>query len=126
MKMTELSFEDDQPPIDGYAPGGFRVQGLFREGPLLLTPSRIGEWPVTSVESAGEDAARALLAELGDAVDLIVLGTGAAMTAPQAGFRRLIDAQGLGLEFMATPTACRTYNVLLSEDRRVAAALIPV
>lgn len=127
MKMTELSFEGRQPPVDSYAPGGFRVQGRFFEGPMLIGPEGVAPWPVAALPALDAAAADVVLAAAGDAgADLVVLGCGTDMAPPPAAFSRAIEAKGLGLEFMATATACRTYNVLLSEDRRVVAALLTV
>ena len=61
--------------------------------------------------------------------DVLLVGMGAAHGAAAAGFaaaRAALEAAGAGVELMATPSACRTYNVLLAEGRRVAAALMPV
>jgi len=56
----------------------------------------------------------------------VFLGMGAEIAHAPAGFRAQIEAAGMGLEVMASPAACRTYNVLLSEGRRVALAALPV
>jgi uncharacterized protein len=61
--------------------------------------------------------------------DVLLVGTGAVMQRPGPAFacaRAELEAAGPGVELMATPSACRTYNVLLAEGRRVAAALMPV
>jgi len=57
---------------------------------------------------------------------VIFIGTGAEIAHLPADFRTLFDEAGIGVEPMASPAACRTYNVLLSEGRRIAAALLPV
>lgn len=130
MKMHELSFEGAQPPIDSYAPGGFRVAGLFREGAMLLSPSGLAPWAAREAAALTEAEAAPILA-LGAAADVILVGLGADLVSPPPTFYRALTAEGgaggpFGVEFMATPAACRTYNVLLSEDRRVAAALLTV
>lgn len=66
-----------------------------------------------------------LLALEGD-VDVIFLGMGAEIAHAPADVRAAIEGAGMGLEVMNTPAACRTYNVLLSEGRRVALAVLPV
>ena len=127
VKMTELTFDGEQPPIDGYAPGGFRVRGQFFEGPLMIGAQGVISWAVSAGAMLDAAAAEAALSgPVGDGLDLLVLGCGAVMTPPPRAFRDVLEQRGIGLEFMASPTACRTYNVLLSEDRRVAAALLPV
>jgi uncharacterized protein len=59
-------------------------------------------------------------------VDVVFVGTGAQIAHLPQDFRKSLDDAGIGVESMASPAACRTYNVLLSEGRRVAVALIPV
>ncbi|MCP3866726.1 MAG: Xcc1710-like domain-containing protein [Gammaproteobacteria bacterium] len=89
---------------------------------LIIMPDKIiPEWrPQSPDQLQAEDFE--LLIEYG--VDLIILGTGQRQMFPSpALYRSLIDA-GTGFEFMTTPAACRTYNVLASEGRPVAAALI--
>ncbi|MEO0999172.1 MAG: Mth938-like domain-containing protein [Pseudomonadota bacterium] len=116
MRMNEVSF-DGRLPIEGYGPGFFRLGGEVWEGPLLLLPGGPARWQAGEVSPIL--AAR-------DALDFLLLGTGAEIAHAPAAFRAEIEGAGLGLEVMATPPAARTYNVLLSEGRRMAAALLPV
>lgn len=117
MQLHEISYPD-RPPVDGYGPGFFRVGGETVLGAVLLTPSGQAGW------GGPGDVAR-LLAEAGD-IDVLLVGMGADVAALPADARQALEAAGIGVEAMATPSACRTYNVLLSEGRRVAAALLPV
>lgn len=117
MQMTEITF-DHATPIDGYGPGFFRVGGQVIEGPVCVTPSGAQGW------GGVQDEARLLA--LKDKVDVIFLGMGAEIAHVPAGLRRALEEAGLGVEAMSSPAACRTYNVLLSEGRRVAAALLPI
>lgn len=119
MRTTEVDFFG-RLPVDGYAPGGFRVAGLVHAGPLALLPEGILPW-------AGLPDLAPFL-ERAAAFDVLLVGTGAAMALPAnlAAGRSALEAAGVGVDLMATPSACRTYNVLLAEGRRVAAALMPV
>ena len=117
MQLNEIDYGKAR-PIEGYGPGFFRVAGEVLEGPQLVTADRTTPW-------GGFDDTAALVALAGQ-VDVLFLGTGAEMAYLPPGFRATLDAAGIGVEPMATPAACRTYNVLLSEGRRVAAALLPV
>lgn len=117
MRMNEVQFDDSR-PIDGYGPGFFRVGGKVLNGAVLLLPSGASQW-------GGYEDAAALVA-VADQVDVLLLGTGAEIAHPPAALRRAVDAAGLGLEVMASPAACRTYNVLLAEGRRVGVAMLPV
>ena len=128
IRLEELVFSG-QPPVDGYGDGGFRIQGAFHAGSLLLLPAGILPWEVAAL---GDLTAESLAPVRdagpsgGNAVDVLLIGTGARIARPAAHVVADLEAQGIGVEFMDTGAACRTYNVLLSEARRVAAALIAV
>ncbi len=117
MRLNEISFPDAR-PIDGYGPGFFRVGGEVFEGAVLVTPTRAAAW-------GGYDDQATLLA-LVAVIDVLFVGTGAETAHLPADFRAALEEAGLGVEAMASPPACRTFNILLSEGRRVAAALLPV
>lgn len=117
MQMNEVTFEQGQ-PIDGYGPGFFRVAGELVEGAILLSPSGLVPW-------GGYGDVDAILARAGE-MDVLFIGTGAEIAHIPAALRQRLEAAGLGVEVAATPSACRTYNVLLSEGRRAGVALLPV
>jgi len=117
MRLSEASF-GGLVPVDGYGPGFFRIAGQVVEGAVLLRGADHVAW-------GGYDDTDSLLALAGD-IDVLFIGTGAETAHLPAGFRDTLEAAGLGVENMATPAAARTFNVLLSEGRRVAAALLPV
>jgi len=117
MRVTEVHFEG-APPVDGYGPGFFRLGGAVHRGPLALLPSGAARWDgLPDIDVFLAEAAR---------FDVLFLGMGAEIGALDPELRAALEAAGLGVEIMATPPACRTYNVLLSEGRRIAAGLIPV
>ena len=117
MRLNEVVFSG-LPPIDGYGRGFFRVAGAVFEGPLLLLPSGRVEWRGYSETAPILSAA--------DQMDVLFVGTGAEIAPLPVAFRTSLEAAGIGVEMMASPAAARTYNVLLSEGRRIAAALLPV
>lgn len=117
MQLTEITFAHAT-PIDGYGPGFFRVGGHAIEGPVCVTASNVQRWGGLS------DADR--LVALEGQVDVLLVGTGAEIGHIPAPLRRALEDAGMGVETMASPAACRTFNVLLAEGRRVAAALLPV
>ncbi|MDJ0824952.1 MAG: Mth938-like domain-containing protein [Rhodobacter sp.] len=117
MRLNEVSFTDAQ-PIDGYGPGFFRVGGEVHQGPVLVLPTGTRAW-------GGYDDLAPLTA-IAAQIDVLFVGTGAETANPPAAFRTALETAGIGVEPMASAPACRTYNVLLSEGRRVAAALLPV
>ena len=113
-------------PIDAYGNGGFRFADMSHRGSILCLPSGIHGWdPPASAGALTVQHLAAVLAEKSD-IGFLLLGTGATQVFPSREIRIAFEAAGLGLEPMATGAAARTYNVLLAEHRRVAAALIAV
>ena len=110
--------------IESYGGGGFQVSGERYRGSVLVTPERVKIWPVTSVGDLTPESLGPLV-ELG-VFDVVLLGCGSAMSLIPADLRAAVRERGLALEPMDTGAACRTYNVLMSEQRQVAAALIAV
>ena len=106
--------------IERYGAGGFRVSGAIYPGPVIVFPDRTIAWE----NAASTPAALAPVLDHGG-VDLLLLGLGRRMVPVAAALRSALRASGIALEVMDTGAACRTYNVLLAEDRRVAAALLP-
>ncbi len=117
MQLTEITFTSAR-PIDGYGPGFFRVGGEVLRGPVLVTATGARNW-------GGFDDAAALLA-LAGRVDVILVGTGRCIAHLPTALRIALEQAGIGAEPMDSAAAARTYNVLLAEGRRVAAALLPV
>lgn len=120
MRTTEIDYSG-RLPVDAYGDGGFRVAGEVHRGPLALVPAGLIAW-------SGLPDLGPFLSRIG-AFDILLVGTGATLAAPSPGFsemRRQLEAAGVGVDLMATPSAARTYNVLLAEGRRIAAALMPV
>lgn len=117
MRLTEISYGAAR-PVEGYGPGFFRIGGHVLRGAALITPWDAGPW-------GGLEDLEAPLSLQGR-IDVLLLGLGAEVAHPPAAFRMALEAAGIGVEAMTSPAACRTYNVLLSEGRRIAAALLPV
>jgi uncharacterized protein len=117
MRLTEMTFAEAR-PIDGYGPGFFRIGGKILRGPVLVTPWNAGGW------GGLQDAAAAI--GYAGRIDVLLVGMGPEIAHAPEPFRNAVEAAGIGVEVMNSPAACRTYNVLLSEGRRIAAALLPV
>jgi uncharacterized protein len=117
MRLNEVTFTDAV-PVDGYGAGFFRIGGTVFQGPVLTGPEGPAAW--------GGYADTAPLLALAGQVDVLFVGTGGEIAHVPAKLRRALEEAGIGVEAMNSPAACRTYNVLLSEGRRVACALIPV
>ncbi|SEB58006.1 Mth938-like domain-containing protein [Rhodobacter sp. 24-YEA-8] len=117
MRLTEISYAEAR-PIDGYGPGFFRVNDHVLRGPALITPWDAGPW-------GGLGDTESLL-DLTGRIDVLLLGMGAEIAWPPRALRETLEAAGIGVEPMSSPAACRTYNFLLSEGRRISAALLPL
>jgi uncharacterized protein len=112
-------------PIEAYGNGGFRFAGMSHRGSILALPSGIESWAATGVGELSAEAFARLIAEA-DAIDVLLIGTGETMSPLPKQARQALEAANLYPEPMATGAAVRTFNVLLSEERAVAAALLAV
>ncbi len=107
--------------IERYGPSGFRVSGIVFTGPVLVFPDRTTPWEAAEPT---EEGLAPLLAAGG--IELILLGLGRRGAPVKPALRAALKAHGVGIEAMDTGAACRTYNVLAAEGRKVAAALVAV
>lgn len=117
MRLSEIEFEG-QRPVDGYGPGFFRVAGEVYEGPILLSAAGLGLWK-------GDKDSKPLI-ELSAQLDVLFIGTGANIAPLPAKLKQALDKANVPYDVMSSPSACRTYNVLLGEGRRVGLAALPV
>ncbi len=117
MRLTEISYTGAV-PIDGYGPGFFRIGGQVYEGAIAILPSGVVAW-------GGFEDVETLQGADGE-MDVLFIGTGAEIAHIPSALRDRLEEVGIGVEVMASPAACRTYNVLLSEGRRIGLALLPV
>ena len=114
------------PQVDAFGGGGFRLSGDWQPGSVLILDDIAHPWPVASAAALSAETLAPVL-KAGPAVsELLVLGMGVSNALPPREVRQAFLAAGLGLEFLDTPAAARLYNLLTSEGRRVAAALIAV
>ena len=123
MQVSEIEY-DGPPPIDSYGGGGFRLNDEFRPGNLILSPAGVADWAAQQGALKADDFV-ALISEAAD-IDVLLVGMGEEIAPLPRAARDAIEAAGIGVEVMSTPSACRTYNVLLAEDRRIAVALIAI
>lgn len=111
--------------IQGYGAGAFRIGGEEHSGSVIVCPDRTFAWSAASYEDISVPSLGELLAA--DAgVEVLLIGCGARMGMPRQDIREALKEYSIVPEWMDTGAACRTFNVLLSEDRAVAAALIAV
>ena len=115
----------DRQVIDGYGDGQFCVSGQWRTGAVIVLPDRTQPWEATDFANLTvEHFAPVIEAE--PRVELLLLGSGAKMQLMPRALRQGLRDAGVVVEVMDTGAACRTYNVLLAEARRGAAALLPI
>jgi uncharacterized protein len=107
--------------FSGYGDGFVMVNGQRHEQNLIVTPERIVPWRAQSFDSLSEEDFSPLL-ELD--LEILLLGTGPKQRFPHPRLTRALAAKRIGVEAMDLQAACRTYNILMSEERRVAAALL--
>lgn len=112
-------------PVDAYGDGGFRFAGMSHRGGILCLPDGIHGWHA-AVMADLDPAAFALPIAAAGAFELLLLGTGARFEPVDGSVRAALAEAGIRLEVMSTGAAVRTFNVLLAEERAVAAALLPV
>jgi uncharacterized protein len=111
--------------IRTYCPGQLQISDRDWRGPVLVTPTATMPWPVARAEELSTDNVAAARAGAAPA-ELLVVGCGSRSVFVPPSVRAALKDIGLALEVVDTGSACRIYNVLLAEGRRVAAALIPL
>ena len=116
---------EGQPIIDAYGDSGFRLAEQRFEGSILLTPRGLYPW---SPSHAGEATVESLtpIVESAGEFDFFIVGSGAQFARLPADVMQFLHAERIVPDIMLTGAACRTYNILKAENRRVAAALIAV
>src|SRR5215510_13547869 len=112
-------------PIEAYGKGGFAFADMSHRGSLLCLPDSIWAWDVTKPEQIDRYSLLKVF-DAANGIDTLIVGTGAGVWVPPRGLREELRAVRIVLDAMQTGPAIRTYNIMLGERRRVAAALIAV
>lgn len=112
-------------PIDAYGNGGFAFAEMSHRGSLLCLPDAIWAWPVTRPEEIDEASLQRVFVAA-NGIDTLIIGTGVNVWLPPSHLREALRSVGVVLDVMQTGPAIRTYNIMIGERRRVAAALIAV
>ena len=112
-------------PIDAYGNGGFRFADMSHRGSILCLPSGIHGWDKTEETPLALDDLRRVLDEAGE-IEVLLVGTGKEIRPLPAEIRAALRARGISSDPMSTGAAVRTFNVMLAENRAVAAALVAV
>jgi uncharacterized protein len=111
--------------IEAYGNGGFRFAAMSHRGSLLCLPSGIYGWEAPPPNALHEECLARVFVEA-DKIEILLIGTGTEMRLLSSALRARCRAEKMVVEAMATGAAVRTFNVLLAEERAVAAALVAV
>jgi uncharacterized protein len=122
MELTPL-VQAGRQVIERYGASGFRVAGVVHRGSILVFPDRTEPWLAADASSVTFESLAPVVGYGG--VQILLLGLGRRISAVPAALRAALRSVGIVLEPMDTGAACRTYNVLVAEERHVAAALLP-
>ncbi|MDA0231464.1 MAG: MTH938/NDUFAF3 family protein [Proteobacteria bacterium] len=115
----------DRKYIDHYGDGGFRVGGERYEGSLIVAPEQVWPWAISDItQLTAESVAVVLTAD--PSIELLLIGCGARVERLPQDVREALRSHAIIVDDMETGAACRTYNVLMAEERRVAVALIAI
>ena len=110
--------------IESYGADGFRINGERHSGPVIVWPERVVPWAVSGIASVAIETLDAMFAAE-PRIEILLIGSGPTFEMAPPALRQALSARSIAVESMDTGAACRTYNVLMAEDRRVAAALLP-
>ncbi len=115
----------DRKYIDHYGDGGFRVGGERYEGSLIVAPEQVWPWIISDIAQLTAESVAAVLAA-DPPIELLLIGCGTRVERVPHDVRKALRARTIIVDGMETGAACRTYNVLMVEERRVAVALIAI
>ena len=122
MDLTPIIPADRQ-VIESYGRESFRVSGVAHAGAILVFPDATEAWIAQGPDDLTVESLRPVVAH--GNVEILLVGCGRRMAPVARAVRAHLRAAGIVIDAMDTGAACRTYNVLLAEGRRVAAALLP-
>ncbi|MBI3702127.1 MAG: hypothetical protein HY242_17010 [Afipia sp.] len=111
--------------IEAYGNGGFRFDEMSHRGSLLCLPNAIWAWRVLDPSEIDRHSLAKVL-ENASGIDSLLIGTGTEVWLPPADLRETFRKAQIGIDAMQTGAAVRTYNIMIGERRKVAAALIAV
>ena len=111
--------------IQSYGDGRFKITGVAHEGSVIVFPEETVRWHAGHIGEITPESLHPVF-DAEAAVDILLIGCGMTFEAVPKGLRAALKESGIVLEWMDTGAACRTYNVLVAEERRVAAAILAV
>jgi len=123
--MIETPNPGEKILLEGYGGGGFRFHGKRHEGSVILSPFEVRAWEVNHPNEITIETLEPVFELQGDC-EILLLGMGKDFAMPEPELMQQLRERGMVVDSMDTGAACRTYNVLATEERRVMAALIAV
>ncbi len=126
MDVTPL-IRADQQVIQSYAGGVFKVSSVTFDKPVIVFPDETNIWEIPEIKSVSDlklEHFEVLIKQSND-IDVVLLGAGIKMEFLPRELKLSLKENGISIDIMDTGAACRTYNVLMAEGRRVACALLP-
>ena len=126
MEIAPRQPSQDRQILQAYGKGGFRVSDTQWAGAIIVFPTRTVNWNVATLVDLTPEAFAPVAEARDPPIELLLIGTGQRMALLPSKLQAGLRAMGFGIDIMDTGAACRTYNVLIGEERRVAAALLPV
>jgi len=124
VEFKEVTSQDET-AISAYGDGGFRIGEQRSSGSILLTPIGYYPWGATDAASITLDSLQRVIDQKSD-IDFLLIGMGENMAFLNKDLRAAMENINISVDIMSTGAAARTYNILLAEGRKVAAALIAV
>lgn len=109
--------------VNSYGEGRFRVSGQLFNGSVLILPDQTVSWPISDISKLTENDLDIVMRRE-PAIDILLIGCGPGMAFIPDDIRSNLRRRGTVIDAMNTGAAARTYNILLLEERRVAAALV--
>lgn len=123
MELTQRAPDSNLQVVQSYGEGGFKVSGVRHQGSILVLPTGTEAWPIGSIGDLSISSLQPVI-DAEPAIEILIIGCGAQIALLPVTLREVLRSKAIGAEAMDTGAACRTYNVLAGEGRRVAAALI--
>lgn len=111
--------------IQSYGSHRFRISNHYHDGSVIVFPEQVESWSATTIDEITLDSLEPVLKRKDD-VDMLLIGCGESFVLPPKGLKMALKEQGIVLEWMDSRAACRTFNVLLSEERLAAAAILAI
>lgn len=125
--MTDITplIPEGKKVIESYGGGGFKVTGEKYSENIIIFPDKVCSFPPATVEKADEQSVHEIIRKA-DEIEILLVGAGKTTDFLPDNVEKLLKSKNINVEYMDTGAAARTYNVLLTEERKVAVILIAV